>query len=103
MFSIREILRRFLSRASASVPEQSHSDFAYKVYWTKHVRDWSVGRRRSTQSAVERTVSQSEFVANKFERRYSIPEVDEIPHSGASLIALLEVLQSFDRGVDLEE
>lgn len=81
----------------------SSSEIAYKIYWTKRVQDWSAERRRSTQSVVDHMVSRPDFVPNEYMRRYEVPEADDLPYSGASLMALLTVLHYFDRGVDLEE
>ena len=103
MISFQQALRRILKRTHRSTSKGSSSDFAYRIYWTRSVQDWSAERRRSTQSAVQEMISRPDFVPNEFTRRYKVPEVDDLAHSGSSLMALLSVLDYFDHRVDLEE
>jgi hypothetical protein len=103
MISFQQVLRRILRRPHGPTSKEVSSDFAYKIYWTRRVQDWSAERRRSSQSAVQEMISRPDFVPNEFTRRYELPELDELAHSGSSLMALLSVLNYFDHRVDLEE
>ena len=67
-------------------------DFSFRIYWTKIGRAWDTERIRTLQSEVEAVTTESTFQNNLVDRRYTVPSLDEQAHSGASLMALLEVL-----------
>jgi hypothetical protein len=94
MTSVREAVRRLRRRVSRQ--EAADSAFAYTVYWTKQVRTWDPARRGEVYGSVQQVVSEPDFVPNEFERRYRIQEIDDLAHAGASLVALLAVLEAFE-------
>lgn len=100
MTSLRERLRR-LFRPRAELPPEAAS-FSYRVYWTREVRSWDPGRRRRARAAVEELVQSPDFEANVLARRFRVPVVDESGHAGASLVALVQVLQAFEGEAEAE-
>ncbi len=71
-------------------------DFAYRVVWTKEARTWDAARRAVVARAVREVLRSGEFQPNAYNRRYRISELDDLPHSGASLVALREVLEALE-------
>lgn len=105
MTSIREMIRRLLGEAAereqrASAPRP---DYSYRVFWTKMARSWSPDRRRTVRRAVQEVVEGGEFEPNAFERRYQVEALGEGAHAGASLLALLEVIDAFQSYEESEE
>ncbi|OGO47961.1 MAG: hypothetical protein A2W37_13760 [Chloroflexi bacterium RBG_16_63_12] len=106
MKSIRNFLRhlfasRFGGRRSEkattpSVPNAPRVDFSYTVYWTKHVRQWDAARRAAVREALLQVIRQPGFEPNAYARRYTVTGLDDLAHSGASLIALKKVLAAFE-------
>jgi hypothetical protein len=94
MTSIRESIRRLLGRGEAQ--NEPDSEFAYVVYWTKIGREWDAQRRKGVYLAVKEVVEAEDFEANLLERRYEVPTVDSSPHAGASLVALLRVIEALE-------
>lgn len=94
MTSWRERIRR-LVRPRAGLPPQA-APFSYRVYWTREVRAWDAARRGRARAAAQEVVGAPGFEANLLRRRFRIPAVDDSRHSGASLVALIEVLQAFE-------
>lgn len=76
----------------------SKVDFSFRIYWTKMARHWSAERRAEVRGQVLLITQAADFSQNLIEKWYSLPldEVAEKTHSGASLIALLEVLAALD-------
>lgn len=95
MSSLREAVRRLLGREPA--PDTPDPEYSYTVYWTKVVREWDETHRSAAQSATDQLISDSEFQANPFGRRYSDPAIDGSAHSGESLLALQKVLSAFGK------
>lgn len=96
---MRDWLRR-LRRSTTTQPAQSETasgraDYAYRVFWMVQARTWDAGRRRLVLSAARGAIASAEFEPNAFERRYRIEGV-EGKHAGASLIALIQVLEALD-------
>jgi hypothetical protein len=61
-------------------------------------RRWSAERRAEVRGQVRAITDNAAFDRNLIEKRYTLP-LDDIPetrHSGASLMALLEVLAALD-------
>ena len=100
MTSLRERLRRLI-RPRAELPPEAAS-FSYRVYWTREVRLWDPGRRQRARAAVEELVQSPGFEANMLGRRFRVPVVDESSHAGASLVALIQVLQAFEDEAEAE-
>jgi hypothetical protein len=73
-------------------------DFSFRIYWTKMGRNWSATRRQQVRQAALAITQSDQFNPNLIEKRYQLA-LDDIPeqtHSGASLVALLEVLAALD-------
>lgn len=96
MNSIREIIRRFFGEEETGdrMASSPRPDFSYRVYWTKMARSWSADRRRTIRNAVQEVVDDEEFKPNAFERRYQVEALGEGSHAGASLRALLDVIDA---------
>lgn len=74
-------------------------DFSFRIYWTKMVRNWNAPRRMEVRQQVLSLTEAADFHRNLIEKRYTL-RLDDIPeqtHSGASLMALLEVLAALDK------
>jgi hypothetical protein len=107
MTSLREAIRRLIlgKRRSDTAPVE----ISYLADWTSLARDWVPERRKEVRVAIMRTIEQPGFAGEALERRYRVPELDASAHSGASLLALLKVLNAFDAdgpkigGLDDEE
>lgn len=101
MTSIREMLRRLLGEGegseAAGQAEQPSPDYSYRVYWMKTARSWTEGRLDEVREEVQRVVEGEGFEANPFERRYHVEAVDDEEHAGASLLALLEVIDALKK------
>lgn len=73
-------------------------DFGFRIYWTKMTLRWDKARRAAVRQQVEQLTQATDFQHNLLEKRYNL-ELEDIPektHSGASLVALLEVLAALD-------
>lgn len=81
---------------NAPVSNAPRVDFSYTIYWTKQARQWDAVRRAAIHSALLYTMAQPGFEPNAYARRYTVPDLDEQAHSGASLIALKKVLAAFN-------
>lgn len=94
MNRLREYCRRLLRQGR----EHSSSSLAYsyRVYWTKTARMWGEDRRRQVRAAVQSVTRLPGFTPNERLRRYPVPQIDDLPHAGASLVALLEVLDALE-------
>jgi hypothetical protein len=98
MSALGEALGRILGRRRPSGgPDRPDQELAYVLYWTKTARGWQGGRRAQVRSAVRAVVNEDGFTANALERRYRVPGLDDSGHAGASLMALLKVLEGLDR------
>ncbi len=99
MTTLREALRRLLGRSAAQHSQPASAPdrvgFSYRVFWTKQARGWDVARRRSVLGAARALTTSESFDPNAFERRYQLEDVDG-KHSGASLLALIQVLEALD-------
>jgi hypothetical protein len=103
MTSLHEALRQLLQRKVESKVDIHDAEFSYAVHWAKLTREWNADRRDHVHKRVKKIISGPDFIANEFERRYSITETDETRYSGASLVALEKVLASFAKEMDQEE
>ncbi len=93
MTSIRQRLKKLFGGSDSQEPDPAH--FSYVMHWTEQVRAWDEGRRRLVKAQVRALVSQPGFAANRYQRTYHLPDLDEASHAGASLLALLQVLEAF--------
>jgi hypothetical protein len=71
-------------------------DAGYRLFWTKQALGWDADRRAVMAIAVADVVAGPSFEANALERRFMVTGLDASAHSGASLLALVEVLRALD-------
>ena len=96
-----DILRR-LRRGTPPGPEPPEPltperiDASYRLFWTKIALEWEEGRRGIMAQRVQVAASAPDFENNLLERRFRVDGLDDQAHSGASLLALLEVLRALD-------
>lgn len=74
-------------------------DFSFRIYWTKMTRQWVASRRAEVRQVVRALTQSPDFEKNLIEKRYrlSLEDIPEQSHSGASLLALLDVLDALDQ------
>ena len=60
-------------------------------------RMWNADRRRLMAERVNAVIGSPEFHDNALERNYKVEGLDESAHSGASLLALQKVLQTWEK------
>ena len=92
MTSLREALARLVRRRDAP-PDPA--EYSYTVHWTRSVRTWPSDRRRRAMHALRALAQRSDFNAQPYGEQYRLPQADEASHDGASLMALLKVLEAF--------
>jgi hypothetical protein len=88
------MLRRLLGHTP--VPESVPREYAYTVHWLNEARGWSQARRTEVRRAVARVISESDFTDEPYKRKYVLTQIDSSPHAGASLAALLKVLEALE-------
>ncbi|HLF28279.1 MAG TPA: hypothetical protein VJG32_18260 [Anaerolineae bacterium] len=94
--TLRESLRRLLGKPTAQpLAGPDRADYSYRVFWTKQAGRWDAERRRAVLATARAVAASDEFEPNLFERRYRIEGVDG-EHSGASLLALIRVLEAVE-------
>jgi hypothetical protein len=97
MSGVLDALRKLFGAASGQVePDEPDPEMAYVLYWMKTARGWSDARRGQVRAAALEVVDGDGFTANIFERRYQVAGLDDSRHAGASLIALLKVLNGLE-------
>jgi len=94
MNSLREYVRRRFRKQFGD--SSSSLAYSYRVYWTNMARSWGPERRRQVRAAVEAVTRTPGFTPNERLRRYPVPQIDDLRHAGASLVALLEVLGALE-------
>jgi hypothetical protein len=99
MTSLREAVRRWLGRAASEPGDPSR--FSFSVHWTKTAQGWDLDRRQRVRSALLDLTRGAGFEATSLDRRYLVAEIDDLPHAGASLSALLEVLEALSRPMEI--
>jgi hypothetical protein len=92
MTTIRESIRRLFLGDKGQEP--SASDFAYVIHWTNLARTWDHERRIMLYAEVSSIIDSPDFTPNAMERRYHVDKLDDLPHAGASLLALKQVLEA---------
>ncbi len=75
---------------------EARIDFGFRIYWTKMATKWDMGRVRDMKTRVIEATQQPDFEKNLIERRFRVEGLDEQAHSGASLLALIEVLNALE-------
>lgn len=80
---------------------EARVDMSLRVFWTKIARHWEMGRIQHVHSDISAIIQQPDFQKNLLERRYFVenlvPDGQQQQHSGASLLALREVLDTLMR------
>jgi hypothetical protein len=71
-------------------------DAGYRLYWTKIALAWDDERRATIAARVAGVIAGPDFENNALERRFRVEGLDELAHSGASLLALAEVLRALE-------
>ena len=94
MSAVRGALQRFFRHRSGDTA--SNLEYSYRVYWMTIARGWDTSRRRQVRATVEAVTHLPGFLPNELLRRYPVPQIDDLPHAGASLVALLEVLEALE-------
>ncbi len=94
MKRLREYFRRLLRQGIGDTALSPA--YSYRVYWTRTARMWGEDRRRQVRAAVQAVTRLPGFTPNERLRRYPVPQIDDLPHAGASLVALLEVLDALE-------
>jgi len=83
-------------RRAAKASDAPNPGVAYRVAWTKDARTWDAGRRAAIAEALGHVIRSDGFLANAYDRRYRVPGLDDLRHSGASLVALGDVLEALE-------
>ena len=96
MSSIRAMINRLLGKEPevAEPAGQPSPEFSYRVYWMKTARAWPPERLNEVREQVEQVMQDPQFEPNPFERRYRVEAADDQKHAGASLQALIEVIDA---------
>ena len=100
--NLREVTRRLLGKRREAGEryeklEAGRVDYVYRISWTKLAREWEAARRTQVAEAVRLVMARPDFEKNPIERRFEVPELDDgLAHSGASLLALADVLRALD-------
>jgi hypothetical protein len=105
MTTVREALQRLFRRPEpAPVRERSpdrarfdRAGYSYRVFWIKQARGWDAAQRQSVWEATRVVTAAGAFESNTFERRYQVQGLAG-EHSGASLVALIQVLEALNAG-----
>lgn len=71
-------------------------DAGYRLFWMAQAFEWDADRRALLAGRVAAVIDDSAFEANALERRFRVDGLDDLAHSGASLLMLLEVLRALD-------
>lgn len=99
-----ERIRRSLRDAAPPPPRPPEKmtaekvEFNFRIYWTKMTISWSAERRATVRQQANAIIQMGDFEDNLIEKRYhlGLEDVPEQMHSGASLLALVEVLNALD-------
>lgn len=101
------ILRRFLGAAEESSDKKTSAemtehrvDMSFRIFWTKICREWDSAHIQSVRAQVLAIIQAPNFEKNLIDRRYQIDDLveggEQNRHSGASLLALIEVLDTLE-------
>ena len=71
-------------------------DAGYRLFWTKTALTWDATHRQTIGEQVSAVIAAPDFEANALERRFHVEDLDDQAHSGASLVALIDVLRALD-------
>ena len=97
MSELSDALRKLFGAAGEQTEaDQPDPELAYVLHWTKTARSWPAERRVQVRAAALDVVEADDFAANALRRRYRVAGLDDSQHAGASLIALLKVLDGLE-------
>ncbi|WP_119068164.1 hypothetical protein [Aggregatilinea lenta] len=68
----------------------------YRMFWTKTAYTWDAERRQVVAERVQSVTGAPNFETTMLERRFRVEGLDDQAYSGASLLALLEVLRAVE-------
>jgi len=71
--------------------------FGYRMNWTRTAIAWDADRRALIAARVDAIIRSRDFEQNALERRFRVEGLDDRAHSGASLVALAEVIRALDK------
>lgn len=99
MTSVRESVRRRLEgihkdRSGVAGDDPGVATLSYRIDWLRRASEWDDDRRREVGRAVVSATQAPGFDRQSRSREYRVPKLDGLSHSGASLVALLEVLDA---------
>lgn len=99
MTSVRESVRRRLEQLRDDQPEPAADDremakLSYRINWLRTASEWDEDRRGGIRQAVASATQAPGFDGAGLNRVYQVPELDSSSHAGASLVALLDVLDA---------
>ena len=69
----------------------------YRMNWTRTALAWDADRRATIAAREDAVIRSGEFESNALERRYHVEGLDDQAHSGASLLALADVIRALDK------
>lgn len=69
----------------------------YRMNWVRTVLTWDSERRATIAARVDAVIHSSGFENNALERRFHVEGLDDQAHSGASLLALADVIRALDK------
>lgn len=98
----------FLRRLRRNTPEEpAHKPAApltderitagYRMNWTRVAIGWDAERRALIAARVEDVIRSDDFERTALERRFHVEGLDDQAHSGASLLALADVIRALDK------
>jgi hypothetical protein len=79
------------------VAARDRVDYSYAVFWTKQARLWNKAKYDTVVQQLTTLIGSPDFDANFYQRTYLLDGVADA-HSGASLLALLKVLEALRNG-----
>ncbi|PJF39730.1 MAG: hypothetical protein CUN55_13685 [Phototrophicales bacterium] len=102
MNRLRRLFRREKVKPSPNIIPLTEQDIdmSLRIFWTKIAREWDIERIRQVKTQILAVIKQVDFEKNLLERRYVVEgliEESQQRYSGASLLALLEVLDTLER------
>lgn len=100
-----DILRRWwrgkkeAKQAEKHLLTEDRVDFSLRIYWMKiaTAQKWTPAKIAVLQRQAQYVAAQPDFEKNLMARRYQIEGLDNLAHSGASVLALLDVLAGLEK------
>jgi len=98
MTSFVSAIKKLLGRIQDEEPpaDPPRIEYSYTIFWTRMARGWEEDRRTAVASDLSTVLARTDFEPNAYERRYTVPGLDDQAHSGQSLLALQKVLRALD-------